>query len=281
MAENNKHPQGKIQQKIEGGKITFTINNPPLNILSMDVLIELGELLDAIKDNRKIKTVVITGNGKHFSAGANINEIKKIVFGKNSRADGWVFARLGLEIMEKIYNFPKPIVAFINGDCYGGGLELALACQKRIVISHAILGFPEAKLGLIPGWGGLEFIREKLRNLENFQNFPGKKKKIIEIVSKGLYLTAKEAVEFGLVDKIINSGEEPKKLASRPYSVKAAKYISHSLNNRESPKLKQQNRLSLDVMDFAKLCSLDSAKEGVEAFLDKRLPSQKYGYRLD
>lgn len=274
MAENNEHPQGKIQQKIEGGEITLTINNPPLNILSIDTLRELGELLDAIKENQKIKAVVITGSGKHFSAGADIKEIKEIVFGKNPYEKGWKFAGIGLAAMVKIYEFSKPVTAIINGTCLGGGMELALACRRRVAVSHAILGFPETTIGLIPGWGGLEFIR-------NLESFPEKKLEITEVVSKGLYLTTEEALELGLVDEIINSGEEPKKPASRPYSVKAAKYISHSLNNRESPKLKQQNRLSLDVMDFAKLCSLDSAKEGVEAFLDKRLPSQKYGYRLD
>lgn len=268
----------KIQLGIEGTAATLTINNPPLNILSVDVLEELGKLLEIIKYDPTIWSVVITGNGKNFSAGADIKEIKKIVFGKNSRADGWVFARLGLEIMGKIYNFPKPIVAFINGDCHGGGLGLALACQKRIAASHAILGFPEVKLGLIPGWGGLEFIR----NLKSFSD-KNKKEKIIEIVSKGFYLTAQEALELGLVDEIeiIDSDEKPKKLVSRPYSTKAAKYISHSLINRRPTELGQKDRLAFDASDFAELCETDSAKEGVEAFLDKRFPSQKYGYRLD
>lgn len=268
----------KIQQKIEGERIILAINNLPMNILSMNVLRELSELLDKIKENQEIKEIVITGSGKHFSAGADIKEIRNIVFGKNPHKDGWEFARLGLKTMGKIYNFPKPIIAFINGDCYGGGFELALACHYRIAISDVILSFPETKLGLMSGWGGLELIRR----LGSFSD-KNKKEKIIEIVSKGLYLTAKEALGLGLVDEIenIDSDEKPKKLVSRPYSVKAAEYISHSLNDRESPKLKQQNRLSLDVMDFAELCSLDSAKEGVQAFLDKRFPSPKYGYCLD
>jgi len=238
------------------------------------VLEELEKLLEIMEHNPMIWSVVITGSGKCFSAGANIKEIKEIVFGENPREEGWKFARLGLEVMGKIHNFPKPITAFINGDCFGGGMELALACRYRIAVSDAILGFPETKLGLMPGWGRLELIR-------NLESFPRNKEKITEIVSKGLYLTAKEALEIGLVDEIIDSGNEPKKLANRPYSTKAAEYISHSLMDRESPELEQQDRLALDTSDFTKLCEKNSAKEGVQAFLDKRFPSQKYGYRLD
>lgn len=264
---------GKIQQKIEGEKITLTINNPPLNILSTDALKELGELLDAIKENQEIKEIVITGSGKHFSAGADIKEIGAIVFGKNSYEKGWRFAGLGLLTMTKIYEFPKPITAFINETCLGGGMELALACKQRVAVSHAILAFPETTLGLIPGWGGLEFIR-------NLKSFPKKKSEIAEFVQKGLYLTAKEALELGLVDEVIDSGQESKKPGPRPYSRTAADRVEQSLSIVRRL-FNLRSRLALDINDFSELCALPDAKEGVEAFLDKRPPSQKYGYHLD
>lgn len=254
---------GKIQQKIEGERITLAINNPPMNILTMDVLRELSELLDKIKENQEIKEIIITGSGKHFSAGADINEIRAIVFGKNSYEKGWRFAVLGLLTMVKIYKFPKPVTALINGTCLGGGMELALACRRRVVVSHAILGFPETTLGLIPGWGGLEFIRD-------LKSFPKKKSEIAEVVQKGLYLTAKEALEIGLVDEVVDSGQEPKKPVHRPYSTKAARCVLNSLSIEKL--LALQWRLTLDVGSFAKLCGTLDAKEGVEAFLDKRLP---------
>lgn len=263
MAENNEHPQEKIQQKIERGTVTLIINNPPLNILSTDVLRELSEVLDIIKDNHEIREVVITGNGKHFSAGADIKEIGAIVFGKNPYGDGWQFARLGSLTMARIYAFPKPITAFINGTCLGGGMELALACDQRIAESDAILGLLETTLGLIPGWSGPEFIR-------NLDSFPKKQAEIVETVSKGLYMTAEEALRLGLVDKVIDSGREPKKPAPRPYSPRAARCVSEGLGDRKLLELKW--RLVLDIGDFAKLCKTPDAKEGVEAFLDKRLP---------
>lgn len=266
----------KIQIKKEGTKATLTINNPPLNILSRDVLEELVKLLETIRYNPIIWSVVITGSGEHFSAGANIkDDIGGIVFDKNSYEKGWEFAEFGLLTMIKIYEFPKPVTALINGTCLGGGMELALACRRRVAASRAILALPETKLGLMPGWGGLEFIR----NLESFSD-ENKKWEIIEAVKKGLYLTAEEALELGFVDEVLFSDKESKKLANRPYSVKATEYISHSLNKRGNVEL-LEDRLALDTEDFVRLCGADSAKEGVQAFLDKRFPSQKYGYRLD
>lgn len=272
MTEEQK--QNKISLEIEKGKATIAINNPLLNVLSLEVLKELDKLLDMIKENGDVKEIVITGSGKHFSAGADINEIRAIVFGKNSYEKGWEFAGLGLLTMVKIYEFPKPVTALINGTCLGGGMELSLACRRRVAVSHAILGFPETTIGLIPGWGGLEFIR-------NLKSFPKKETEITEVVRKGLYLTAKEALRLGLVDEIINSGHEPKKLVSRPYSVKAAIKVSHSLTDRDRSLQTEHDKICFDASDFAELCETDSVKEGVEAFLDKRFPSQKYGYRLD
>lgn len=257
-----------LWQETHGGKIFILINNPPLNTLDRSMLMELNELLDEIEKNPELKEIVITSIGKYFCAGANIKELKEIVCASDSLifgyqfAEGKKFAELGQKTLLKIHRFSKPVTVFITGICLGGGLELALACHKRIVVSHALLGFPETTLGLIPGWGGVEWIKEILKE------YP---EKIEKIVREGLYLDAKEARELGLVDEIIDSGQTVNKPPARPFSKEAAKLVSKEVVDAYSS-FGLYSRLRIEAFMFGWLCEQPDAEEGITAFLEKRLP---------
>ena len=132
------------------GVVTLTINNPPVNALSMAAVVELAESLAHIAQDHP-KAVIITGHGdRAFVAGANIKEINALPDVNAGAAFGEVMLRLAATIRNAAF----PVIAAINGVAYGGGCELALMCDLRVASSTARLALPEVTLGLMPGWGG-------------------------------------------------------------------------------------------------------------------------------
>ena len=144
---------------------------------------KLGELaLDA-------RPLVVAGNDRFFSAGADLKEISQL-----SGPDALAFARMGQELMEAIDHFPAPICAAISGYCMGGGLDLALACHRRIASPHAIFGHRGAALGLVTGWGGTQRLPRLI----------GKGRALEMFVAAGK-IAAAEALRIGLVDAIADN----------------------------------------------------------------------------
>ena len=134
----------------DGDVGVITLDNPPVNALGPDVIVGLRTALDALQADSAVRAIVLTGAGKAFCGGADIKEFAKLRSGHIAAAD--VFNPL----LNSLEDSPKPIVAAINGICFGGGLELAMACHYRIAAASAQLGQPEVKLGLIPGAGGTQ-----------------------------------------------------------------------------------------------------------------------------
>jgi enoyl-CoA hydratase/carnithine racemase len=130
--------------------------------------------------------VIITGNHKFFSAGADLGEIAGL-----SGHAAYAFSQMGQELMKSVETFPAPVVAAINGYCMGGGLDLALACHRRIVAPHAVLGHRGAALGLITGWGGTQRLPRLLG-----------KAKAMEMFLTAEQIRAAEALRIGLVDLV-------------------------------------------------------------------------------
>ena len=125
---------------------SITIARPPANALSSGLLKELKAVLDEIENNQAINVVLIHGEGRFFSAGADIKEFTTITSGE----DFAKLAEYGQDLFERMEYYPKPIIAAIHGAALGGGLELAMACHFRLVAESAKLGLPELQLGLIP-----------------------------------------------------------------------------------------------------------------------------------
>jgi enoyl-CoA hydratase/carnithine racemase len=171
------------------------------------------ELTDAVLGMRhEPKPLIVTGGAKFFSAGADLSEIKAL-----SAASAFAFARQGQGLMNAIAQFPAPVFAAIHGYCMGGGLDLALACHRRIASPHAVFGHRGAALGLMTGWGGtqrLPRILSKGRALELF------------VAAEKLHALA--ALRLGLVEAIADDpvGEAVERIRNR-----AAAHFSSSQSN--------------------------------------------------
>jgi enoyl-CoA hydratase/carnithine racemase len=147
------------------------------------VLAAIQELDDEAQ-RRKIKALIITGNDKFFSAGADLNEISAL-----TAAQAFEFSRAGQALMQAINQFPVPVIAAIRGYCMGGGMDLALACDHRIAAPNAVFGHRGASLGVMTGWGGTQRLPRLIGKARAMQMFL-----LAEMVK------ADEALRIGLVD---------------------------------------------------------------------------------
>jgi 3-hydroxyacyl-CoA dehydrogenase len=174
-----------VQLTKENGIAVITINNPPVNALSPGVPEGISEALDQIAQDDAIKAAVLIGGGRTFIAGADIKEFGKMTSGK-PRGAGL------LPFLLKIEDSKKPVIVAIHGTAFGGGLEVAMACHYRVAVSSAQVGQPEVKLGIIPGAAGTQ----RLPRLAGVA-------KAVEMCTTGNPIKAAEALQFGIVDRII------------------------------------------------------------------------------
>jgi 3-hydroxypropionyl-coenzyme A dehydratase len=170
------------------------INRPDvLNALNKDVIAELYRAIDIVGVDDSIKVVIITGTGERsFCAGADIRYVVNI-----NPIEAERYATFVHTLLNKVENLEKPVIAAINGYALGGGCELALACDIRIASSNAKIGQTEVTIGIPPGWGGTQRL---LRIVG-----PAKAK---ELIFTGKMITAEEAEQIGLVNKVVSL--EPK-----------------------------------------------------------------------
>lgn len=244
------------------GIATVTIDNPPMNVLSQKVLKELGDVFTELKDDPEVISIILTGNGdRAFMAGADIKEFPEREKNKDNLVDAD-------KIFNIIENIPKPTIALINGYALGGGLELALTCDIRIAEEHAQVGLPEVKLGLLPGAGGTQ----RLPRLVG----PSKAK---EIMFTGDPLPAEEALQLGIVNKVVKKGEgieEAEKFARKfvSLSLQAISRIKELVN--VGSELPLEEGLKLEAQKFEEIFATEDAKEGVQAFIEKRKPEFKH-----
>jgi enoyl-CoA hydratase/carnithine racemase len=145
------------------------------------------ELTQAIRQlERESLPLVITGNARFFSAGADLAEISAL-----NATEAYSFSQMGRVLMDAIENFPAPVIAAVSGYCMGGGLDLALACHQRIASAHAIFGHRGAALGLVTGWGGTQRLPRLVGKSKALQMFVAAEK-----------IHAHEALRIGLVNGI-------------------------------------------------------------------------------
>lgn len=252
-----------IESSVEGGIALLTINNPPLNILSKDVLLELKNTVNELKANDNVRVIIITGKGKYFGAGADIKEISAL----KTKKEGERFVRMGQEILNLIEYLGKPVIAAINGPCIGGSSELAMACHVRIALEDAWFSQPEITLGLIPGFGGTQRLPRLIG-----------KARAMEMILTGGRITASEALSIGLVNKVVKGDvliEEAKKLAENIGSkgMLSVKACLEAVNSGMEMSLKKG--LNKEAKLFGKLCETEDKKEGISAFQEKRSPKFK------
>ena len=159
-----------------------------LGISRIKALRSVVEELRAETESGRIKGLIITGNEKFFSAGADLNEISYL-----TAAQAFAFSREGQALMLAIEQFPVPVIAAIRGYCMGGGMDLALACDYRIAAPHAVFGHRGASLGVMTGWGGTQRLPRLIGKARAMQMFL-----LAEMVA------ADEALRIWLVDRIVD-----------------------------------------------------------------------------
>lgn len=155
------------------------------NPLSREVVKELHEIVDRIA-SKPCGSVIFTGSGEAFASGADLNEIAAL-----TTEEAPEFARLGQSLMQKIDELPQHVVAAINGHCFGGALDLALACDTRIASPNASFCHPGAGLGIITGWSGTQ----RLPRLIGRANAS-------EMLFTAAPIDARRALQIGLIDQI-------------------------------------------------------------------------------
>ena len=216
-------------------------------------LIDLGE-------NKNVLVLVIIGSGdKAFVAGADIAE-----FSKYDKNKGLELAKKGQKnVLDLIENFPKPIIAAINGYALGGGLELAMACHMRVAVNTAKMGLPEVSLGLIPGYGGTQ----RLTKLVGKTN-------AMEMILSGEMIDSQKALNLRLVNKVVERNNLFSSITELAKKImrNSPNAIANAITSINAAQ-KNVEGFEIEKEKFSECFESKDFKEGVSAFLNKRKPS--------
>lgn len=262
-----------IQLDTDGNIAIVRINRPEaLNAMNSDVISELSQAIDIVGADAAIRVVIITGAGERsFCAGADISYMVDIdpITAEN-------YASSAQSVLNKIEKLEKPVIAAVNGFALGGGCELAMVCDMRIASSNAKLGQPEVTIGIPPGWGGTQ----RLTRLVG----PAKAK---ELVFTGKMISADEAYQIGLVNRVISLSSEDmssiEKAGAGPDMTnekEKAKFLAKTLNNKlmeECTSLaKEISKNSSTAVKVSKVL----INRGLDTDLETGLRLEIYGWAL-
>lgn len=236
----------------------ITLHNPPANVLKLSLLKELEQVLNEVEEDEQVRVVIVTGTGRFFCAGADINELAQF----HTEESGSEFALRGQSLFSRLERSEKPVLAAINGTCVGGGLELALACHIRVAAAGALLGLPEIKLGLIPGFGGTQRLPRVVGA-----------SKAAEMILTGESLSAEEALRIGLVSRVVPPHEvvaQAEAIAAM-ITARGTTAVHAALQAiREGPDIPLVEGLAREAELFGRLCVTPDKQEAVRTFLEKR-----------
>ena len=247
-----------VRYETEGRVATLTVDHPPANALSNQVLDEIGQALRAAEADAAVRCLIFTGAGERFFiAGADIKEFLQT-------PDDQVGDRTarGQAVTLQLERLSKVVIMAINGFCFGGGCELAMAGDIRIAAENAQFGQPEIKLGIIPGFGGTQ----------RFVRLVGKSR-AMELLFSGDSIDAATALELGLVSRVVPAAElmadarrTAEKLAgSAPLAVAAIKRAVAAGLDRPI-----EEALEAERQEFVQVRRTADAVEGITAFIEKR-----------
>lgn len=248
--------------RIENGVAVVTLNNPPLNLVTLALTAELERTLDRLAADPAARVLVLTGAGERaFCAGSDVKEFPAMmgsgqVVEKKLAAENRTYG--------KVDDFPKPTIAAVRGLAYGGGLELAVCCDLLVVEEDARLALPEIKLGVFPGSGGTVRVTRRIGE--------GRAK---EMMYLGEPIDARTALAWGLVNRVVPAGEAlsvalrmAEELATRPGKALqlCKRAIDLAFDTTEDDAITRTLALSDEAFASA------DGKEGVRAFFEKRPP---------
>jgi enoyl-CoA hydratase/carnithine racemase len=244
----------------DAGVSVITMRRPALlNALGTPTIDALDRAFTAAADDPAVRVLVISGEGRAFSAGADIKEFGALA--------GPVEFRGFIEHLEtalrRLEQLPKPSIAAVNGIAYGGGLELALACDLRVVDEQSRLGVPEIKLGLLPGAGGTQRLPRIVAPAV-----------AVEMLMTGDPIGAAEAHRIGLANEVVPSGMalERAMAIARSLAMRAPLALAAVKRLRESWSLPLGLALEHERETVANLFATEDRAEGTSAFTEKREP---------
>ncbi len=248
----------------EGALALISLNRPPVNALSSEMIAEIDAAIDRVQSDPKKKALIINSLLEGvFIAGADIREIEKIASGEQAKE----LVRKGKAFLDKIEGLEIPVIAAIHGFCLGGGLELALACHFRIAAENAVFGQPEINLGIIPGFGGTQRLARTIGL-----------GRALEMILTGNNVLARAAEQWGLVNKVVP--EEDLLREARAFAgilMKKGKVALSAGLRATVGGLKRsfQEGMELETEEFGRVAETEDMKEGTRAFLEKRQPQFK------
>ncbi|MFE6199212.1 enoyl-CoA hydratase/isomerase family protein [Streptomyces sp. NPDC057838] len=240
----------------DGAVATVRVDRPKVNAVDPAMIEEFLATLSPLAADPQVRCIVITGTGRFFLAGADIAVMRDLSAENQARMRRWIHVQRAIE------QAPKPVVAAMNGHALGGGAELSLACDLRILSTQATFGFPEMRLGLFPGAGG----SQRLPRLVG----PHLAKRLM-IEAEGL--TPRRALELGLVDVVVEHAEFEAAVAERARRLAAQPTATIALLKRvvdEGHGLPLEQALEREEKGVADLIGTADAAEGLQAFLEKR-----------
>ncbi len=246
---------------LELGRVAhLELANPPLNLFTGELVLQLRDALRAIEAADDVRAVVVSGRGERaFSAGSHVGE-----FEDQAGEAGRDRHQLDQDVWRQLAELPMPTIAAIEGHCLGGGLELALCCDIRIASETAKLGLPEVKLAVIPGSGGTQRLPRVVGAT-----------RAKELILTGRVLTASEAEAIGLVNRVVPAGgavaaarELGAEIAARgPVAVREAKRLIDTALDRDIGA-----GLAAEFEASERIFATEDMVEGARAFFEKRDP---------
>jgi enoyl-CoA hydratase len=246
---------------VEGGQITtIRLENPPLNLVTVELTRSLDRALATIEGDPDVRCVVLTGTGERaFCAGSDVKEFESL---QGRVGEGKLL--LEKAVYRRIARLPVPTIAALQADALGGGLELALCCDLRVADERAKLGLPEVRLGVMPGSGGTQ----RLPRIVGIA-------KAKELILMGEIISASDALEIGLVNRVAAPGralDEAMKMAETiaergPLAVREAK---QALDLAGDMPLDEGMARELDASE--RIFASRDMLEGAQAFFEKRPP---------
>ena len=242
-----------------GAVAMVTLHRPEaLNAIDRAMLDDLAEVFAQLSSDPEVRVILLTGSGERaFAAGADIREL----LGTDS-ASGEAISARGQEVFAQIEHCGKPVIACIHGAALGGGCELALACTFRLASATAKLGLPEARLGLIPGFGGIQRLVRLIG-----------RGTALRVILSAQILDAAEALRVGLVEEVIPSPELMKRAGELAETIAgmaplALTGVLEAAAREEALSVEEGFRAEREI--FGRLCGTADKHEGLTAFIDKR-----------
>ncbi len=249
-----------IQLSLEDRIALVTINRPPLNVMPAAAYHEMCNMISGLIERREARAVIVTGSDKAFIAGMDIKNINAL---KNAEENNHMTMTMKNMFM-RVEKLARPVIVAINGYCFGGGLEFALACHIRLASAEAKLGLPEVSRGVIPSFGGTQRLPRVVGRA-----------KALELMLTGRSMLAEEAARLGLVNAVYPPDElidKARELASQIAEMNPQAVEATVRATTEGLEMEPDEGMVCESKWSSALIGTYNAKEGMAAFFERRKP---------